>query len=770
MVKTGKYIYTFIFVTFFALAWSVSASAVVNYTDENTEFSQRTKEQVAAHYSAGKYAGDSYEDGNSNTYYKSPASVSSPYYQGILSDDTLRAMQGMTEFYRWLTGVDGLTEDCVQNESLQYQALDRYFEFNHVISNSSKPADMPQALWDLGFECDHNILAWNYTPQGAVTGWMNEGYNLENGSWDTYGHRYALVRPKNVVQQFGYCGNIAIGKYTQKNGHNYHEAFSAFPAAGYMPKGLVNANECGWHVDLNSSYLKITNASGVQVKITNDSTGTVYTRSVAEGSAQYSNPSLTFIQPRDAKGNRYSDNYTVEITGLTDAQTNSEATLTYHVKFFDESLYAATFVNSANIIGFEELAFYDGAVNTTYLKKAAAVLGMEVEVVTDTGRKMTLPVHGRWTLDETNHCYVNSVDASELPENVTDKRGILSRIVVPYNIKTNTYDRYNMLQVSKSNVLEGDSGYFRVFRSVSNIERIKLFKIKGDGTNGYYGTMAFDSATYNGFVRATNDYDYFNISSFKPEDSGEYISVFYYDGGGMLTEGKIGRPSISTVTLNVTRTSPETSTQEMTTSEVTTKEVTTSETTTKEVTTAETTTKEVTTQEQTTEEIVEGLEVNGCQVNANCGGVRTIYTVTDTIYGKKVVERGLTYGVGGYANLNDVTYGSSSEYVASFAADARGPMKTNHSNTLTAGTSYAMTLKFAAGTKKEFQTTWYVRAYAKLSDGTIVQGPINYYIIYDMADYFYQNYGMPTKEGHQYLYDFILKKVNPNYVEKNYIY
>ncbi|MCR5703389.1 MAG: catalase [Eubacterium sp.] len=734
LIKKVRCLWAVLFVALFFTICTKSVAAVVSYTDANTEFASRTKEQVAQKYSRGMNAGETYVDGDYSTYYKTPAAITSPYHQGVVTDDTLKAMQGMTEFYRWLVGVDGLTQDCVQNESLQYQALDRNFEFNHVIQQSSKPADMAQALWDQGFECNHNILAWNYTPQGSITGWMNEGYNLQSRSWDTYGHRYALVRPKNVIQQFGYSGAISIGKYTQVNGHNYHEAFSAFPSAGYMPKGLVNASECGWHVDLNSSYLKVTNSSGIQVTITNETSGQSFVRSVSAGTVQYSNPSITFVQPEDAVSNRYQNDYTVVITGLVDVKTNTAASLTYHVKFFDEALYADAYVESAQPLGYEKLLFYQNAVNATYLKKAAAALGMEVEVTAESGLTVTVPVHGKWTLDETNQCYVNSVDTSQLPGNMIDKRGILNRVEIPYIISSNYYDQYNWLQLSKSNVLEGASGYFRVYHSISNFKRAKIFKVKGDETNGFYGEEAYDTKTFSGYEDKGDGFSYFNISSFKPEDTGEYISVFFYDGEGLLQEGKVGRVSISTVNLKVTRTSPET------------------------------TTPEVTTQEPTTENVAEGLEINGCQINYLYGGVRTIYTVTDTIDGKQVVERGLTYGVGGYANPEDVSVGSNSEYVASFATGQNGILSQNYSNTLTTGTSYGMTLKFAAGTTKEFQTIWYIRVYAKLSDGTVVQGPLNYYQIYDLADFLYQNRGMPNQTGHDYLYNYILKVVKPDYI------
>ena len=94
-------------------------------------------------------------------------------------------MEAMTNFYRYLTGAKPLLKKCVQNESLQYQALDRNFQFDHYISNSSKPDDMDDELWQKGFNLDHNILAMYATPFGSITSWMNEGYSLSNGTWDT---------------------------------------------------------------------------------------------------------------------------------------------------------------------------------------------------------------------------------------------------------------------------------------------------------------------------------------------------------------------------------------------------------------------------------------------------------------------------------------------------------------------------------------------------------------------------------------------------------
>jgi hypothetical protein len=195
-------------------------------------------------------------------------------------------------------------------------------------------------------------------------------------------------------------------------------------------------------------------------------------------------------------------------------------------------------------------------------------------------------------------------------------------------------------------------------------------------------------------------------------------------------------------------------------------EPTTEEPTTEEPTTEEPTTEEPTTEEETTTEAeVQGIEVNGYQINYKSPGTRIIYTVTDKIDDKNVVERGLVFGVGGYANEEDVYVGSESEYVISNPANELGPVLANYSETLKSGTSYRMTLKFAKGNAKEFTNGWYVRAYAKLSDNTYVYSDVESYNIYEIADQLYQNLNMPNLEGHQYLYNNILSIVNPDYPE-----
>lgn len=165
----------------------------------------RTKQEVMEKYTEAQKAGTTYVQGAPETYYDEPASIEAPYAAGVLSSDTLKAMEGMTNFYRWLIGVGTLTVNTESNASLQAQALNRNFEFNHWISNESKPEDMDDDLWAEGFGMYHNILARGYNPTGAVTGWLNEGYYLSAGLWETVGHRRSILdaKYKNIIYRTG---------------------------------------------------------------------------------------------------------------------------------------------------------------------------------------------------------------------------------------------------------------------------------------------------------------------------------------------------------------------------------------------------------------------------------------------------------------------------------------------------------------------------------------------------------------------------------------
>ena len=509
------------------------AAGTVVYDYNNTTFGQRTKDDVAAEYSKAKNAGETYVDGQESTYYSTPASIEAPYNQGILTDDTLASMEAMTNFYRYLTGAKPLLKKCVQNESLQYQALDRNFQFDHYISNSSKPDDMDDELWQKGFNLDHNILAMYATPFGSITSWMNEGYSLSNGTWDTTGHRMALISPQYSSVQFGYSGHVSIGKICESRNTGYTEPFSAFPAAGYMPDNVVYPDECVWSTYLNKDYVKVQNPGNVLITVKNLTTGESYTCKSSDSTASISTSTIDFVQPKDATNHKYVDNYSVTITGLKDVKTGDDATIKYEVKFFDVSQLAQSYVKSVSPEGFSKLVVYKSMNDTESLKKIAAVLPKKVKIVADSGLEATVGLKGDWVLDEKNKCYTNEAKPENLPGNISDKLGILKKISVTYEISDDGYDAYNRIGI-KGTVAEGNTVKMYVYRTMMSAQHSKIFKIYNKGNGIYSGIEKFDRYTSKEFdaeesSKTEYPYDYYNFGPLKASDSGEYISIYYSD-------------------------------------------------------------------------------------------------------------------------------------------------------------------------------------------------------------------------------------------------
>ena len=248
MKKLAKktYIVTFIIVSILLLivgTLSVKAAETVTYDATEWQTFNRTKEEIGKEYSKAMGYNTTYRDGVSSTYYKIPASTENPYEPGELTQDTHTVMTNMVNYYRWLIGANPLTVVSQHSHSLQAGALVRNFQFDHQVKDEKKPDDMDYDLWNEGAHCGHNIIAMNYTPRGAITGWINEGYSLTYNKFDTLGHRSALIASKFKNVQFGYAGSVAIGVDDNSSGYNSRDlAYYAFPAPGYMP---YNNNQLG---------------------------------------------------------------------------------------------------------------------------------------------------------------------------------------------------------------------------------------------------------------------------------------------------------------------------------------------------------------------------------------------------------------------------------------------------------------------------------------------------------------------------------------------
>lgn len=509
---------------------SHAADIVIYNGDTMSTFSDRTAESVAKKYTDAYYAGSTYDDRNSSSYYSTPASTESPYYQGVLSNDTLKCMQEMTNFYRWLVGNKPLKVKCTQNESLQYQALDRCFKHSHWISESDKPDDMPLDLWKKGEPCDHNILAWYTSPRYSITQWMNEGYYLSSGQWGVLGHRYGIINPNHTDIQYGFCGDVALGDYDAFNSGEYpNEAFYAFPSPGYVPADCISPTYCAWSVGFDTRKIKVTDTSAVKVTVTNLSTKTSYECTSSNDKASVSSSSIAFVQPSeyDKSTYNYTDSFKVVITGLTDTATSKAAQVQYTVRFFELKDYAVGSISKAGF-DYSTILFYKDSYSTTdSLKKLGAVLPTTVTLTNDFGAAAKVKTKGKWTLDEKNKCWYNSVDPSVVPSRFIDRKGLLSRIEIKYQSTDDSYDYYNTLYVSPSKAACGDSVKFSIHRTLVTYNTSSLFQIVKDSSGSYYCRKSYNSLSSPEFdTSSSNAYHDYNIKATNA-DSGEYISLYY---------------------------------------------------------------------------------------------------------------------------------------------------------------------------------------------------------------------------------------------------
>ena len=115
---------------------------------------------------------------------------------------------------------------------------------------------------------------------------------------------------------------------------------------------------------------------------------------------------------------------------------------------------------------------------------------------------------------------------------------------------------------------------------------------------------------------------------------------------------------------------------------------------------------------------------------------------------------------------DDIYVGSDNYFVASYESTAAGTISpVGQSET---ANYFARIMLFAHNTVSEFQARYKVRAYALMEDGDYLYSNISTFSIYNVADALYQGNLMNSLEGHNYLYDKILKRVTPDYAPVEY--
>nr|MCR5705065.1 discoidin domain-containing protein [Eubacterium sp.] len=148
------------------------------------------------------------------------------------------------------------------------------------------------------------------------------------------------------------------------------------------------------------------------------------------------------------------------------------------------------------------------------------------------------------------------------------------------------------------------------------------------------------------------------------------------------------------------------------------------------------------------------VSIDGYQINKRLNAHRTVYSVETN---QEVTEAGLIYGLKDYASAKDMVLQSTNSVVHSYKATENGMLSTKGSKK-----SYVMNMRILP--KADYMNSIiYERAYAKLSNGSLVYGDVVERSVYNIADQLYQDSSMRNEEEHQYLYNQILKVAKPEY-------
>ncbi len=526
-IKRLTLIFAFILV-FVVISLYLQADTAIKYNANEWEtFKNRTKDEIGRKYSYALGYDTTYRDGDKSTYYTTISSTENPYEPGVLSNDTIEVMTRMTNYYRWLVGANDLEKTSPQSEDLQAGALVRNFDFAHRVNDAKRPSDMSEELWNQGAHCGHNIIASGYTPRSAIIGWVNEGVSYsgqleENG----IGHRTAIIGSKYKNLQFGYSGRVAIGFVDGSNGYYSKElAYYAFPVPRYMPIQSIDSSRASWSIELNSKKIKYDDINQVRIVVTNTKTNEHYECTSANGKifVDSFDKHLTYTPPTLEYSTSYSngDKYKVEVYGLKDVETGSDAEVVYETEFFDLNDYATTKVTSVRLDGFISVNL-DG-VTDKKLEYISYVLPKEATIYTESGKKVNVPLTNEWKLDKTHNCWTNHVDESLLPSNVKDIDSVLKNTELKVEYNDNSINKWSTLKTNKTTVVEGDEGVLELHRYYTGGKKFALYQFVDTDDGGYTAKKIYDQDD------GLED-DGTNVKfpmKYTIEDTGTYYAMYY---------------------------------------------------------------------------------------------------------------------------------------------------------------------------------------------------------------------------------------------------
>ena len=371
-----------------------------------------------------------------------------PYDGGKLKEEVHQAMTDLTNFYRWLAGVNPYENVSSHDQNLQNFAVIETLYFNatgslnHYPGSSnlwSKPNDMSDEFWQSAF-APNNIIAYGSSPQASIEQWFEEGYNQRQNAFNTTGHRDMLLSYQTTGMTFAYTDRMAIGR--QLGGKTMNLPCTAYPAPGPYPNTSLNPEETAWSIELNDQQLSYDNINDITIKVTNLTTNESYectakNNKLTTVSYGYG---FAFAQP-EVNTDTYVDSYKIEILGLKDLNENDKI-VTYQTDLFDP----ATMLSSNVVkVDYAWTNVHDSLWNENSVDENDIFGVMPTEIIfeTDNGRKELLEIGWLYKSSGLGEKWMH-VAWYFLPENVNDHQNLISDFEVYFDRIRNTDSDKNL--------------------------------------------------------------------------------------------------------------------------------------------------------------------------------------------------------------------------------------------------------------------------------------------------------------------------------------
>ncbi|MGN0295199.1 MAG: CAP domain-containing protein [Lachnospiraceae bacterium] len=335
---------------------AVSEEAGTNAENEGLNVTKRTVEEIrdfASRYPASV---------SQKVTYKKEPSLSNPYSEGILSDETMNSALNLLNQCRYIAGLDAdVTLDDDYSSQASAATLVNYLngELSH---NPKKPSVLVSndegLLYDRGRRgaMNSNLAAGYSTLNSAImNGWMSDS---DSSNIERVGHRRWILNPEMGKVGFG-ATNRYYALYALDESGEGGQTRVAWPAQN-MPVQYFSAGDA-WSVsfgkELTASNIKVTlvrkSDNKKWVFSSNSSNGHFY---VNNG---YGQSGCIIFQPEELDSIKAGDRFNVTISGAESSD------ISYQVNFFD----ITRSISKASVTLSKTSYTYDGKA-----KKPAAVV------------------------------------------------------------------------------------------------------------------------------------------------------------------------------------------------------------------------------------------------------------------------------------------------------------------------------------------------------------------------------------------------------------